>query len=138
MGGFLGIRAGLFEAVALLCIMVAVATALIPADFSLPLPMLLGGVGLAAILLSVPYVIIYFLTRHLKKTIMRLASLGLMLGILGMWVWFWYSTFINNPAPDAQNGLIFVVGPVYAIIAAILISMVFRVTDNFKVEPRRK
>ncbi|MCB1382359.1 MAG: hypothetical protein KDJ73_05410 [Notoacmeibacter sp.] len=138
MGGFLGIRAGLFEAVALLCIMVAVATALIPADFSLPLPMLLGGVGLAAILLSVPYVIIYFLTRHLKKTIMRLASLGLMLGILGMWVWFWYSTFINNPAPDAQNGLIFVVGPVYAIIASILISLVFRMTDNFKIEPRRK
>ena len=138
MGGFLGIRAGIFEAVALLCILVAVATAIIPADFSLPLPMLIGGVGLAAVLLSVPYVIIYFMTRYLKKPIMRIASLGLMLAILGFWVWGWYSTFIDNPAPDAQNGLIFVVGPIYAIIAAILVSLVFRMTDNFRVEPRRK
>ncbi|MEP3526004.1 MAG: hypothetical protein ABJ081_04020 [Hyphomicrobiales bacterium] len=95
-----------------------VATVSYPVDWSQPIGEILG-VLIFAVALMVPFIIIFAFTRFVKTTKMVFALCGLNVLLMGLWIYFFGSTFIWNQSPDAQDGLLFAVAPIYGIVLAV-------------------
>ena len=108
----------------LLFMLTAVAVALCiasvsyPVDWSQPIAQILG-VLIFGVALMVPFIIIFAFTRFVKTTAMVFALCGLNVFLMGLWIYFFGSTFIWNTTSDAQDALLFAVAPVYGIVLAV-------------------
>ena len=89
-------------------------------DFSSPV-LLAVAAGFAAWVCA-PYAFAWFAAGKLQndQVASGLLALGL-LAIAGLGLYGYYITFINNPAPDAQDGLVLVVIPLYQLGAILLV-----------------
>lgn len=94
-----------------------VATVSYPVDWSQPIVQVLG-ILIFGVALMVPFVMIFALTRFVKTKPMVFALCALNVGLMGVWLYFFGSTFIWNETSDAQDGLLFAVAPLYGIVLA--------------------
>ena len=94
-----------------------IATVSYPVDWSLPISQILG-VLIFGVALMVPFLMIFGLTRFVKTTPMVFALCGLNVALMGLWLYFFGSTFIWNQSSNAQDGLLFAVAPIYGIVLA--------------------
>jgi hypothetical protein len=90
---------------------------------------LIWGIFLFGVLLALPHLILLVNGIWLKLRWTRLLSLAGMAAALFLWLLAWYATYIDNPAPDAQDALVYVIVPVYAGAAAIALAIVLRLAD---------
>ena len=95
-----------------------VASVLYPVNWSQPIWQIFG-ILIFGLALMVPFIIIYVFTRFVQTTTMVFALCGLNVLLMGLWIYFFGSTFIWNTTSDAQDALLFAVAPVYGIVLAV-------------------
>lgn len=78
----------------------------------------IGGVLFFGVALMVPFILVWVFGRFLKTAAMIYALCALNVLLMMLWCALFGATFFWNTKPDAQDGLIFAVAPLYGIVLA--------------------
>ena len=84
----------------------------------------LFGALFVGFFVALPFVVLYLFGRLLVHPVLRMTAMAGMVAVTVFWLWAWYTTFIDNAQPDAQDGLVIVVAPIYAAGGALLLGLV--------------
>ena len=121
-----------FHVAAALFAVLSIASAIWPSDSAVPFMTWLAGIGIASLLLCLPYLILWFVGRRLSRPLFRGIALAAMALLFVFWAWAFLGTFIFPAGENAQAGLVFVAAPAYMIIAALFAGLVLRIADDWK------
>jgi hypothetical protein len=93
-------------------------------------PDMIKGVAFAAIPLAIPFFILWiaaFIMRSRSGLLVLLAGVAME---LAWWLYAFLSTFVFADRIDAQSGLVFIIGPLYGVIGAILLAVIAFIVDR--------
>jgi predicted permease len=88
------------------------------------------ALALAAIPLALPFLVLAVAARATRS---RQGFLLLLTGVavaLAWWLYAFLSTFVFPDRLDAQSGLVFIIGPIYGVIGAVIIAIIALVVDR--------
>ncbi len=118
------------EIAAGLCLLVSLATMAQSISRDLGVLGWFAGLGFGMAFLSIPFVIGYLFGRTLRSPLLRKIVMALMAAALGWWLYLWYTIFIVAANPDAQDGLVIVVAPVYSGAAMFVVCGLLKFLDQ--------
>jgi hypothetical protein len=95
----------------------------------------LGGVisalGFAAIPLALPFIVLAVAARMARNRTTRVVLLVGVALALAWWLYAFAETYVFPERLDAQSGLVFLAAPIYAVIAALIVSAVALAVERF-------
>jgi hypothetical protein len=81
-------------------------------------------------ILSAPFIVLWFFGRRAQSGLTRNIFMFAMLAALGWWCFVFWQAFLVPENSDAQNGLVFLFGPLYSAVAAGVLSMALVFLDG--------
>jgi hypothetical protein len=114
-------RFSLLSIVAIVCILVCFGTAIWPNIGISPIGTLVSGAAIFTPILSIPFVLLWYLGRKVQSANIRIAFIAAMLLALGWWCFAFWESFLVPENSDPQNGLVFFFAPLYSSVVAAVI-----------------
>jgi hypothetical protein len=94
------------------------------------LPGIATGYAIAAIPLALPFLVLAGVGALAQRRGTRLVFLAMVGLTLAWWTYAVVSMFVVPERLDAQSGLVFIFAPLYAVIAALIVSLVALVAER--------
>jgi hypothetical protein len=115
-----------------LCIAVCFGTALWPNINGGQFWFMLRAALMFTPILSAPFIVLWFFGRQVQSPGIRNVFLLAMLAALGWWCFLFWQAFLVPENSDAQNGLVFLFGPLYSAVAAGFLSLALMFLDRLR------
>jgi hypothetical protein len=116
--------------VAIACILVCFSTAVWPNIGSDSIGTLVFGAVIFTPILSIPFVLLWYFGQQAKSVLFGNLFIVAMLAALAWWCFVFWESFLIPENLDAQSGLVFLFGPLYSSIAALVFGNVLVFLDR--------